>query len=312
MNITFKIKRYNKEKPDQKAYFDEFQLELPESATVLDGLMKIKEEKDGSLSFRRACRAAICGSCAVTVNGRAKLACKTQVKTEWDKYGVLKIEPLKSLPVIKDLVVAMDGFFEKMYRIKPWLIPESKAGDKERKMSPERFNKLYKSATCILCGCCFSSCPVYEVDKKFLGPAASVKSYRFSADSREGTKKERLKELQKEGIWYCSHCESCVAQCPKEIMPQELINLLREMSVKEGFVKNDGARHALAFKKSIKRTGELDEARLPLYTFGLFRVIKQVPLAIKLFFKGKLPPVIMKKIKDINNLKKLFKNGSRE
>ena len=207
--ITFKIKRYNPEK-QAEPYFEDFKLDVQEDLTLLDCMNKIKWTLDGSLTYRMSCRSAICGSCAVKVNGHATLACQRQA-AHLVKDDTIVLEPLGNMKPIKDLAVDFKPFWDKIDKVKPYLQPKQKAPEKERVQSPEQFKLIDDSSTCIMCGACHSDCNVLEVDENFLGPAALAKAQRFVQDSRDGKTLERVKNLSKPGgIWDCTHCGECV------------------------------------------------------------------------------------------------------
>ena len=188
------IRRYDPETADE-SFLQAFNLDLPRNATVLDALIKIKEEHDGSLSFRRSCRSAICGSCAVTVNGVAVLACNTQFKAiNWGDSDV-SIEALGNLPVVKDLVVNFYPFWHEIEKTMPWLEPKEESLEKENVVSSEEVDEIEESANCIMCGSCFGDCTIRETDDKFMGPAALAKAWRFVGDVRDS---------MKESVWKCS------------------------------------------------------------------------------------------------------------
>ncbi len=224
----FGVFRYAPE--DGKARFVDYQLDVPRGTTVLDCLLKIKHEMDGSLSFRYSCRSAICGSCAMTIDGTNRLACKTQVST---LGRVVKVEPLTGYPVIKDLIVDMDLFWRQYTSIKPYLIYRSSPPEGEWTQSPEERRILEEPSTCIMCGACSSSCPVIWTDERYLGPAALLKVWRFVADSRDEAEEERLGMINNEfGVWRCHTIFRCVDSCPKEINPTEAIEHLRRAAVR--------------------------------------------------------------------------------
>ncbi len=229
---TFKIKRYL---PDQNpaTRWDEFRIKLNSMERVLDGLVKIKENIDGTLTFRKSCAHGVCGSCAMKINGKNRLACQTLVK---DLPELIEIEPLPSLPVIKDLVVDMTLFFEKNDKVLPYLINDEPPPERERIQSPEEQHRILESITCIMCGSCTSSCPVFWADKEYLGPSALLKAYRFLFDTRDRATEERLQAITGEhGLWRCHSIFNCVEVCPKEIDITKHILKLKRLAVKKGF-----------------------------------------------------------------------------
>jgi succinate dehydrogenase / fumarate reductase iron-sulfur subunit len=229
---TFRIFRFNPE-IDADPSYRQYQAECPKGSTVLDALNEIKWRQDGTLSYRRSCRHGICGSCAMTINGKNNLACESQVQ---DLKGMIWVEPLRSFPVIRDLVVDMEGFYERYRIVKPYLIAGTPPTDKERLQSPEERKLLDGSYECILCGCCTSSCPSYWADKDFLGPAALLKAYRFIFDSRDEGTQERLVILDnKHGLWRCHTIFNCHEACPKALNPTWGIGKLKQKVIRERF-----------------------------------------------------------------------------
>ncbi len=229
---TFRIFRYNPEEEGDGTYQD-YTVKCPRGSTVLDALNNIKWQQDGTLTYRRSCRHGICGSCAMTINGLNMLACEAQVQT---LKGMIVVEPLRSFPVIKDLVVDMEGFYERYRIVKPYLIAGVPPTDKERYQNLEDRKLLDGSYECILCGACTSSCPSYWADKDFLGPAAMLKAYRFIFDSRDEGTEDRLQSLDnKHGLWRCHTIFNCVEACPKALNPTKGIGMLKRKVIQEKF-----------------------------------------------------------------------------
>ena len=307
---TFKIKRYSPEKQEEP-YTQEYELEETKDLTLLDCLNEIKWTQDGSLTYRMSCRSAICGSCAVKANGHALLACQRQADHIKDEKNTVTIEPLGNLKPIKDLVVDFKPFWDKLDAVDPYLKNNSKVPDKERYQSPQEFNLIDDSSTCIMCGACYSDCNVLEVDKKFLGPAALAKAQRFVSDSRDEKTLERVKALsQPGGIWDCTHCGECIERCPKPARPFYRIKEIMTVALEQGVHNNNGARHALSFTRSIRRSGKLDENRLPIESVGLFNIkglLSLLPIGLRMLLKGKNPPIIHKSIEDMGGVKRIFR-----
>lgn len=229
--VTFKIFRFNPQS-DKAGTLQEFKVDYNEDWTVLDYLNYIKWNLDGTLSYRRSCRSAICGSCAMTINKVNRLACHTLVKDLNTRH--VTIEPLKSFRVLKDLYVDMDEFFEKIEAIKPWLIVNRPLDDKEMHQTPEEHKIIEKAAECILCGCCTSSCPSYWYNKDYLGPAAMYKAFRFAFDSRDDALHERLELVNdKNGLFRCHTIFNCVEACPKTLNPTSGISELKKAAIVE-------------------------------------------------------------------------------
>jgi succinate dehydrogenase / fumarate reductase iron-sulfur subunit len=228
-NVKAKILRYNPEK-DEKPFWQPYEVEIESDATILDILNQIRWKLDGTLTFRRSCRSAICGSCAMKVNGRNILACETPLHRF--KGKVLKIEPLPGFRLIKDLVVDLDSFFEKMNRVRPYLLLDKPIPDKEFIQSPEEFEEIREACICILCGACTSSCPSLWSNEDYLGPAALLKAYRFIFDSRDDAADERIDIVNdKNGIWRCHTIFNCMEACPKHIKITEYLSKLKVKAV---------------------------------------------------------------------------------
>ncbi|MBI2303843.1 MAG: succinate dehydrogenase iron-sulfur subunit [Chloroflexi bacterium] len=229
MQVVFKVQRYQPER-DGQPYFQSFPLELPERATVLDGLHQIKDERDGSLSFRRSCRSAICGSCAMYINGAYHLACNTGVETL--KAQEIVVSPLPHLRVIKDLIVDMQPFFEKFERALPYLMTTTPPPERERLQSPEQRRAFEEMINCIQCAACYSACPMVWTDPQYLGPAALTKVYRFVSDSRDEVGRQRLALVDNDhGVWRCHTIFNCHIACPKNINPTWSIQQLKRKTI---------------------------------------------------------------------------------
>ena len=230
--ITFKIKRFNPV-VDDEPYWDEFTLECDEGTTVLLGIQEIIAKQDGSVAMRYNCRSGECGSCAVLVNNKYMLACETLVLKL--KKKKIKIEPLPFFPVIKDLIVDMSQFYEKLHAIDPYLKRDhSKDPEAEILQSPKDFHTIEEATECILCGCCHSSCVSVWTDKNYLGPGALLKAFRFTNDTRDEDKRERIKRVTAEdGVFRCHTAFNCAEACPKDLNPTEAIQVLKRQSAKQ-------------------------------------------------------------------------------
>lgn len=226
--VTFEIFRYDPEK-DKEPYYKSYKVEIRRPGMLmLEGLNQIRWEQDTTLAFRRSCREGVCGSDGINVNGVNMLSCMTKIEDLGSDH--LVIQPLPGMPVIRDLVTDVDDFFEKFITVKPYLIRKSPAPDKEFYQSPEDRKKLDGLYECILCGCCSSSCPSYWADKKYLGPNAFIRAYRYLVDSRDEGAEERLPILNdKNGVWRCHTIYNCVEACPKELNPTKAIVGIRQM-----------------------------------------------------------------------------------
>lgn len=226
--VTFEVFRYDPDK-DKEAYYDTFQVELRRPGyLLLDALNQIKWEQDPTFTYRRSCREGVCGSDGINVNGVNMLSCMTKVEDLGSDH--LIIQPLPGMNVMRDLVTDVDDFFNKFITVKPYLIRTSPNPDKEIYQSPEDRKKLDGLYECILCGCCSSSCPSYWADKKYLGPNAFLRAWRYIVDSRDEGAMERLPMLNdKHGVWRCHTIYNCVEACPKELNPTEAIVNIRKL-----------------------------------------------------------------------------------
>jgi succinate dehydrogenase / fumarate reductase iron-sulfur subunit len=215
MRVTLKIKRFNPEQ-DEKQHWEEYQVDVEPSDQLLDALNKIKWYGDGTLTYRRSCAHGVCGSDAMVVNGRNRLACKVLMKELGNKVTV---EPIRGLPVIKDMVVDMEPFFARYRAIKPYLINDNQPpADRERLQSVEDRERFDDTTKCILCACCTTSCPSFWANGDYVGPAAIVQAHRFIFDSRDMALHERLEIMNDTmGVWRCRTVFNCVECCPREI-----------------------------------------------------------------------------------------------
>jgi succinate dehydrogenase / fumarate reductase iron-sulfur subunit len=214
MNVTVKILRFNPES-DAAPRWGEYVVDVEPTDRVLDALLEVKAKHDGTLTVRKSCAHGVCGSDAMKINGKNRLACKVLVK---DCAPVITVEPMKGFKVIKDMVVDMEPFFAKYRSVKPFLIEDGPAPDKERLQSAEDRAKFDDTTKCILCGACTTSCPSFWADPDYVGPAAIVQAHRFIFDSRDAGADERLASLDgKEGVWRCRTVFNCVEACPRDI-----------------------------------------------------------------------------------------------
>ncbi|HSR94354.1 MAG TPA: succinate dehydrogenase iron-sulfur subunit [Solirubrobacterales bacterium] len=290
---TLKVRRYLPES-GEGAYWEEFKVDLDPSLSVLDGILQAKDRDDGSLSVRCSCRAAICGSCGMKINGQSGLGCKTQIGEAHEAANrrngggePIVVEPMGNMPVIKDLITDMEStHWEKIRRVTPWLLPHGEAPEREYVVEPESMIDITQSMACIQCGACVSSCLSMEADPDFIGPAALAKAYRFVGDPRDGETVERLHDLAEDphGIYDCTHCFSCIDACPKGVAPMDQIMRLRRKAGEEGIVDpNNGHNHVNAFVKMIEKKGTNDEALLvqESYAPGVKGKLKPTKAAIK-------------------------------
>jgi fumarate reductase iron-sulfur subunit len=225
--ITLRVARYRPER-ETAPTFDEYEVPLRKDWAVLDGLNYIKDELDGTLSYRWSCRMGICGSCGATVNGEPKLTCGTFL-TDYAP-GPVRIEPLANFPIIRDLVVELTDFMTKLGTVQPWLIrdDEQPIEDGEYLQTPAQLDEYKQFSMCINCMLCYSACPVYGLDSHFLGPAALALAQRYNLDSRDDGEHRRLTILsQPEGVWGCTYVGECSRACPKGVDPAGAIQRLK-------------------------------------------------------------------------------------
>ena len=234
MQITLKIQRYNPD-TDDAPYYQEYTVVTDPNARLLDALMDVKRFQDGSLGFRKSCAHGVCGSDAMRINGQDGLACKTLVKEVAEEDGAtVVVEPLRHLPVQRDLIVDQAEFFEKYKSIKPYLINDEPVAEKERIQSPEERLQFDDSTNCILCASCYSACPIPEEQPAFIGPAAIAQAFRFLADSRDKGEEQRLPVLDDaDGVWLCENHFKCTQACPRSILITKRINQTKRL-IKEG------------------------------------------------------------------------------
>src|ERR687894_320859 len=284
---TLKLRRYSPE-TGEAAYWEEFTIDLDGHRSVLDGILQAKDREDGSIGIRCSCRAAICGSCGVRINGKPALACHTHLEEAartahgmgWNppdegqqKPVVITVEPMGNMPVIKDLIVDMDAVhWKKIQRVTPWLLPEGTPPEREYIVPPESMIDVTQSMACIQCGACVSDCLSMEVDPLFIGPAALAKAYRFVGDPRDAQQRERLEDLAEDphGIYDCTHCFKCIDACPKGVAPMNQIMRLRRVAADDHEIedRNNGQRHEHAFVENIRKNGLLHEADLLPDSYG--------------------------------------------
>ena len=225
--ITVKIKRFDPDK-DNRPHWESYTLDVEPTDRVLDVMNQIKWEMDGSLSFRRSCAHGICGSDAMLINGVNRLACKVLVK---DLGNTINIEAIRGLPVLKDLIVDMEPFFDSYKAVLPFFMNDDPNPTTERFQSQEDRAIFDDSTKCILCACCTTSCPVFWTNGRYIGPAAIVNAHRFIFDNRDQGSAERLQALsQSNGLWRCRTAYNCTEACPRDIpITQAIEEVKREL-----------------------------------------------------------------------------------
>jgi len=217
--ITLQVARYRPEEQSAPT-FQEYEVPVQKDWVILDALNHVKDRIDGSLSFRWSCRMGVCGSCGMTVNGVPKLTCATFL-TDYAP-GPVRVEPLRNFPVIRDLIVDLGDFMRKLVSVKPWLVrkEEKPISEGEYRQSPAELDAYKQFSMCINCMLCYSACPIYGLDPKFVGPAALALAQRYNLDSRDQGGPERMEELSThEGVWGCTFVGECTKVCPKNVDP---------------------------------------------------------------------------------------------
>jgi fumarate reductase iron-sulfur subunit len=222
-SMTLKVARYRPEHREEP-YFDEFEIPYREDMVILDALNYIKDDLDGSLTYRWSCRMGVCGSCGMMVNNRPRLTCSTFLREFYPKAVV--VQPLDNFPIVRDLVVDMDSFMEKLRAVKPWIVreyePAIEAG--EYLQTPDQVEQYKQFSMCINCMLCYAACPVVAEDPEFLGPAVIALAHRYNLDSRDQGRAERHRAIAVDwGIWDCTFIGECSVVCPKDVDPAAAI-----------------------------------------------------------------------------------------
>jgi fumarate reductase iron-sulfur subunit len=221
--ITMQVARYRPDQEDEPT-FDEFEVPYAKEWVILDGLNYIKDHLDGSLAYRWSCRMGVCGSCGMMVNGDPKLTCATFLADY--APGPVRVEPLRSFPIVRDLVVDINDFMAHLVRVKPWLVrdQEKPLSEGEYLQTPEQLHDYKQYSMCINCLLCYAACPVYGLEPEFTGPAAIALAQRYNLDSRDQGADQRLELLNgHEGIWACTFVGECSVVCPKHVDPASAI-----------------------------------------------------------------------------------------
>ena len=229
MEYIFRILRFDPVE-DECPYFQDFPYKTQEKMSLLEALMDIRNEQDCTLSFRYSCREAICGSCAMVINGKFDLACRTMVESL--SSSLIVIEPLPNLEIQKDLAVDMEPFWQALSQVEPYLFAGEERPEKGHRIEEREMEKIDQYINCILCGCCYSVCPVVSRDERYLGPAALAKLYRFVKDPRDKRGFVHWFRVNTEtGAWGCDTVFKCNEVCPKKVRPADGIEGLRRRLV---------------------------------------------------------------------------------
>lgn len=312
MQVSLKVVRQH---PNHPAWVQTYILEVEPSTTILECLNRVKWEQDGTLAFRKNCRNTICGSCSMRINGRAALACKETVQQEMKRMAPvmtsdgansaetqsipeIRIAPMGNMPVIKDLIVDMQGFWQNLEAVDPYV---STAGrqipEREFLQSPADRAKLNQTGNCILCGACYSDCNAREVNPSFVGPHALAKASRMLADTRDRSTESRLDRYNQsqEGVWGCTRCFNCNAVCPMEVAPLDQISQIKSQILpRHNRQSSRSIRHRKVLVDLVQQGGWIDERKFGLQVLGNgFRDLKGLlslaPLGLRMLGQGKLP-----------------------
>lgn len=303
MQVLFKVIRQNQ---DKNPSIQSYTLDVEPGNTILDCLNRIKSEQDGSLAFRKNCRNTICGSCAMRINGRSALACKENVGNELaqtrqalgSQMPEIIIAPLGNMPVIKDLIVDMKGFWDSLEAVDPYVSSSARTiAEREFLQTPAEREQLNQSGNCIMCGACYSECNAREVNSDFVGPHALAKAERMLADSRDRQSEARLEKYNRgmQGVWGCTRCYMCNAVCPMGVEPMDRIGEIKQQILaKKNAADSRSIRHRKVLVELVKQGGWIDERKFSLLVVGnYFRDLRGLfsiaPLGLRMIFKRKFP-----------------------
>jgi fumarate reductase iron-sulfur subunit len=235
--VEIEVLRYRPEQ-EESPVWQRYTVPYSDDLSVLQALQHVKDELDGTLSFRWSCRMAICGSCGMMVNGKPALSCQTFVRDLLP--GPVRIEALAHFPIERDLVVNVEGFVRKLEGIKPYLIPKQSRtlAQGEYRQTPAQLEQFEQFSSCINCMLCYAACPQYGLDSKFIGPGVLALLHRYNADSRDGAREERMQIVNaEEGVWSCTAVGYCSEVCPKGVDPAHAVNQNKVNSAKDYFLR---------------------------------------------------------------------------
>jgi succinate dehydrogenase / fumarate reductase, iron-sulfur subunit len=308
MEVIFKVIR---QQQDSSPVVQTYLVDAEPGNTILDCLNKIKWEQDGTLAFRKNCRNTICGSCAVRINGRSALACKENVgselarlqkilssKSQTNVIPEITVAPLGNMPVIKDLVVNMNSFWNNLEAVAPYVSTAARqVPEREFLQTPQERSRLDQTGNCIMCGACYSECNAREVNPDFVGPHALAKAYRMVADSRDSDTENRLESYSEgtKGVWGCTRCLYCDSVCPMEVAPLEQITKIKQEIIAQKQVSDSRSiRHRKVLVDLVKAGGWIDERQFGLQVVGnyfkdLKGLLSLAPLGLRMLCRGKFP-----------------------
>jgi fumarate reductase iron-sulfur subunit len=235
--VQFEILRYRPEQ-ESKPVWQRYTVPYTDDMSVLQALQAIKDDIDGTLSFRWSCRMAICGSCGMMINGKPRLSCQTFVRDLLP--GPIKVEALAHFPIERDLVVNLEGFIEKLQSIKPYIIPKTprRVEEGEYLQTPHELELFEQYSSCINCTLCYAACPQFGLDPDFMGPGVLALLHRYNADSRDGGQAQRMEIVNAiEGVWTCTAVGYCSEVCPKHVDPANAVNQNKVNSAKDYFLR---------------------------------------------------------------------------
>ena len=326
MQVLFKVIR---QELDGAPRVQTYELEVEPGNTVLDCLNRIKWEQDGSLAFRKNCRNTICGSCGMRINGRSALACKENIGSEIARLQqidaatnlhhdseqlpdqdsstkalptkalpTITIAPMGNMPVIKDLVVDMQSFWDNLHAVEPYVSTEARrVPEREFLQTPEERDRLNQNGNCILCGACYSECNAREVNPEFVGPHALAKAARMVADSRDDQTEARLEDYNRgtQGVWGCTRCYYCNSVCPMDVAPMDQIGKIKQDILdRKDESSSRSVRHRKVLIDLVKQGGWIDERQFGLRVVGnsfkdLRGLVSLGPLGLRMLVRGKFP-----------------------
>ncbi|MDX2271519.1 MAG: succinate dehydrogenase/fumarate reductase iron-sulfur subunit [Cyanobacteriota bacterium] len=296
MQIEFQVFR---QLPPAPPHMQSFWLEISPSSTILEALTRLKWEQDGSLAFRKNCRNTICGSCAMRINGRAALACQRHISEEQQGSQPIVIAPLGNLPIMKDLIVDMQNFWQDLERVDPYVSTATrKIPEREFLQSPQERQQIGQAANCILCGACYSDCNAKEVNPAFVGPHALAKVNRLIGDSRDDQTAQRLAQQNSlAGVWGCTRCLNCDHVCPMGVAPLDQITQIKQTllaQTPDTPAASRAIRHRKTLVTLVQAGGWIDERQFGLTVVGNrgrdpLGLLSLAPLGLRMLRKGKFP-----------------------
>ena len=308
MHVQFQILRQGL---DASPQFHTYSLDVDPGTTILDCLNRIKWEQDGTLAFRKNCRNTICGSCSMRINGRSALACKENVGSELARLSAVQAEagtpgqattitiaPMGNLPVIKDLIVDMQPFWNDLDAVDPYVSTTSRqVPEREFLQTPDERDRLNQNGNCILCGACYSECNALEVNPNFVGPHALAKAARMVMDTRDDQTEERLEQYNtgNQGVWGCTRCQYCNSVCPMDVAPMDQIGRIKRQILDRKTAQDSrSVRHRKVLVNLVKQGGWIDERKFGLQVVGnSFRdwrgILSLGPLGLRMLASGKFP-----------------------